>query len=90
MSEDVDLHLGRRLRARRRAIGWTQKDLGDALGMRFQQIQKYECGANRMSAACLWRIAKLLDVGIGYFYAGLAASDRTDSPDVYEDDRRAY
>jgi len=72
VSNDIDLHLGKRLRRRRRLLGLTQQQLADAVGVRFQQIQKYECGANRISAARLWRLAEALEVAVGYFYDGLA------------------
>jgi transcriptional regulator with XRE-family HTH domain len=71
MSERVDIHLGKRLRWRRKAMGLTQHDVGQALGIRFQQVQKYECAANRMSAAVLWKLSTLLDVDIRYFFDGL-------------------
>ena len=74
MEQDVDIHLGRRLRSRRRILGLSQNDLGLVLGVRFQQIQKYECGANRVSAARLWELAKILDVSIDYFFEGLGAT----------------
>jgi transcriptional regulator with XRE-family HTH domain len=67
----VDEHLGQRLRRRRRALGMTQKQLGTAAGVRFQQIQKYEWGVNKMSAERIWRLAQALDVPVGYFYEGL-------------------
>jgi len=72
MSERVDIHLGKRLRWRRKAMGLTQQDVGVALGIRFQQVQKYESAANRMSAAVLWKLANLLDVDVRYFFDGLA------------------
>ena len=61
MAAEIDLHLGRRLRRRRRLLGLTQQQLGDRVGVRFQQIQKYECGANRLSAARLWELAEALE-----------------------------
>jgi transcriptional regulator with XRE-family HTH domain len=72
MANDIDLHLGRRLRRRRRLLGLTQQQLASAVGIRFQQIQKYECGANRISAARLWQLAEALEIPVGYFYDGLA------------------
>ena len=72
MANDIDLHLGRRLRRRRRLLGLTQQQLAVAVGIRFQQIQKYECGANRISAARLWQLAEALEVQVSYFYDGLA------------------
>ena len=70
--DDTDIHLGKRLRRRRRLLGLTQKELADAAGVQFQQIQKYECAANRMSAARLWYLSLALEVPISYFYAGLS------------------
>ena len=72
MAADIDLHLGRRLRRRRRLLGLTQQQLAVQVGIRFQQIQKYECGANRISAARLWRMAEALETSVAYFYDGLA------------------
>jgi len=71
MANEIDLHLGKRLRRRRRLMGFTQHQLAVAVGVRFQQIQKYECGANRISAARLWQLAEALTVPISYFYDGL-------------------
>jgi transcriptional regulator with XRE-family HTH domain len=76
MGNDIDLHLGKRLRRRRRLLGLTQQQLAGSVGVRFQQIQKYECGANRISAARLWSLAEALEVPVGYFYDGLAQSPR--------------
>ena len=72
MGSNIDVHLGKRLRRRRRLLGLTQQQLAGACGVRFQQIQKYECGANRISAARLWQLSEALEVPVGYFYDGLA------------------
>lgn len=72
MAADIDLHLGRRLRRRRRLLGMTQQQLAVQVGIRFQQIQKYECGANRISAARLWQLAEALESPVSYFYDGLS------------------
>jgi transcriptional regulator with XRE-family HTH domain len=72
MATDIDLHLGRRLRRRRRLLGLTQQQLANSVGIRFQQIQKYECGANRISAARLWQLSEALETPVSYFYDGLA------------------
>ena len=74
MPAEIDLHLGRRLRRRRRLLGLTQQQLGDRIGIRFQQIQKYECGANRISAARLWELAEALEAPVSYFYDGVGES----------------
>jgi transcriptional regulator with XRE-family HTH domain len=79
MADDIDAFLGRRLRRRRRLMGLTQQQLADAVGIRFQQIQKYECGANRISAARLWGLSQALEVPVGYFYEGLADHDGRDA-----------
>lgn len=71
MASEIDLHVGRRLRRRRRLLGLTQQQLGATVGIRFQQIQKYESGANRLSAARLFELARALDVPVQYFYDGL-------------------
>src|ERR1700712_1952404 len=78
MGNDIDLHLGKRLRRRRRLLGLTQQQLATVVGVRFQQIQKYECGANRISAARLWSLATALEVPVGYFYDGLSTGAHED------------
>jgi len=75
MNDEIDVHLGRRLRRRRRLLGLTQQQLAGACGVRFQQIQKYECAANRMSAARLWQLAEVLQVPVSYFYEGLVETE---------------
>jgi transcriptional regulator with XRE-family HTH domain len=72
-TDHIDVHIGRRLRRRRRLMGLTQQELAGSCGVRFQQIQKYECGANRISAARLWRLSEALQVPVNYFYDGLSA-----------------
>jgi len=76
MNDEIDVHLGRRLRRRRRLLGLTQQQLASACGVRFQQIQKYECAANRMSAARLWQLAEVLQVPVSYFYEGLVEAQQ--------------
>ena len=79
---NIDVHLGKRLRRRRRLLGLTQQQLAGACGVRFQQIQKYECGANRISAARLWQLSEALEVPVGYFYDGLSAEQRAEQEDL--------
>jgi transcriptional regulator with XRE-family HTH domain len=67
----VDRHVGRKVCEKRIALGYNQSDLGRALGLTFQQIQKYEKGANRISASKLWDIARFFNVEVGYFFDGL-------------------
>ncbi len=66
----VDDHVGRRVRERRKEIGMSQGKLGSALGISFQQVQKYEVGTNRVAAGRLWNIAVALDVEVAYFFPG--------------------
>ena len=68
----VDLHVGARIRLRRRMQGVSQEKLADALGLTFQQVQKYERGANRVSASKLYEIATALHAPVSYFFDGLA------------------
>lgn len=70
----IDAHVGRRLRDRRILLGMTQTTVADAIGLSFQQVQKYERGANRISASRLYQFAQLLDVSIDYFFDGQDAS----------------
>jgi len=72
MATDVDIYVGKRLRRRRRLLGMTQQDLAGEIGVRFQQIQKYECGANRITASRLFDLANALTVNVSYFFDGLA------------------
>ncbi|WP_026296780.1 helix-turn-helix transcriptional regulator [Hirschia maritima] len=72
MATDVDIYVGKRLRRRRRLLGMTQQDLASEIGVRFQQIQKYECGANRITASRLFDLANALTVNVSYFFDGLA------------------
>ncbi len=71
MKHPVDVYVGKRIRHRRWMNGTTQQQLAEAVGIKFQQIQKYETGMNRVSASRLWDISKVLDVQISYFFEGL-------------------
>jgi transcriptional regulator with XRE-family HTH domain len=67
----VDVHVGLRIRMRRKALGHSQQSLADALGLTFQQVQKYERGVNRVSASKLFDVARFLGVPVGFFFEGL-------------------
>ena len=67
----VDIYVGKRVRQRRWMVGMTQQQLAERVGIKFQQIQKYETGANRVSASRLWDIAKVLTVPVSFFFEGL-------------------
>jgi transcriptional regulator with XRE-family HTH domain len=90
MSDEIDEHLGRRLRRRRRLLGLTQHQLADACGVRFQQIQKYECAANRMSAARVWQLSQVLEVPISYFYEGFGSQRDSRPREGGEGQREVY
>lgn len=74
MKHPVDAHVGKRIRHRRWMVGMTQQQLADKVGIKFQQIQKYETGMNRVSASRLWDIADAMGVTISFFFEGLADS----------------
>ena len=100
--DPVDVHVGSRIRIRRLLIGMNQETLAKALGLTFQQVQKYEGGANRVSASRLSQIAEVLGVAVSYFFndidmAGsspdqseLEARERMQRPDVIELIRSYY
>ena len=68
---DVDAHVGRRVRERRATLGMSQGKLANALGISFQQIQKYEVGMDRVMASRLWDIAEALEVDVTYFFESI-------------------
>jgi len=82
MTDDIDLQMGRRLRRRRLIMGLNQQQIADRAGVRFQQIQKYECAANKMSAERIWDLAQALEVPVGYFFDGLISGSRSDKLEV--------
>jgi transcriptional regulator with XRE-family HTH domain len=86
----VDVHVGSRIRLRRNLLGMSQQSLGEALGLTFQQVQKYERGLNRVGASRLFDLSRVLDVPISFFfddmpdslmstYAGQASREPRDS-----------
>ena len=79
MKHLVDVHVGKRIRQRRWMNGTTQQQLAEAVGIKFQQIQKYETGMNRVSASRLWDISHVLGVPVSFFFEGLDASDKLET-----------
>ena len=77
----IDVHVGGRIRMRRLLLGMNQETLANALGLTFQQVQKYEGGANRVSASRLSAMAEILGVPISYFFGDLQAEDADLSPE---------
>jgi transcriptional regulator with XRE-family HTH domain len=76
----IDVHVGGRVRLRRTLLGLSQEKLGEALGLTFQQVQKYERGANRIGASRLFDLARVLDVPVAYFFDDMAESVEQASP----------
>lgn len=79
MPHAVDVHVGKRVRHRRWMMGMTQQQLAEAVGIKFQQIQKYETGANRISASRLWDISDALRVPVGFFFEGLREDESAET-----------
>ncbi|MCM0019754.1 MAG: helix-turn-helix domain-containing protein [Tagaea sp.] len=84
----VDVQIGRNLRKRRIELGMTQTQLAEACGITFQQVQKYENGANRVSAARLWQFVALLGLPLEAFFEGLGAPTAHTKPAVPDPERR--
>ena len=74
---DIDALVGQRIKARRQSLRLTQTQLAERIGVTFQQVQKYENGSNRVSAARLWQVADVFGVPITYFFEGLDAEDNS-------------
>jgi len=87
-ASSVDVHVGTRIRLRRKSLKMSQEQLGEQLGITFQQVQKYERGTNRVGASRLWNISKVLDVPVQFFYDGLPDGVDNDAhperPEIYE------
>lgn len=66
--DPIDVHVGSRVRMRRTLLGMSQEKLGNALGLTFQQIQKYERGANRIGSSRLFKLSQILEVPVNYFF----------------------
>src|SRR6478735_4589650 len=76
----IDIRVGARLRLRRNMLGLSQEKLGEAIGLTFQQVQKYERGANRVGSSRLFDLARVLEVPIAYFFEDMEASVANKSP----------
>jgi len=80
----IDRHVGARVRMRRMLLGMSQEKLGEALGLTFQQVQKYEKGTNRISASRLQQISETLNIPLAFFFAGAPVSDGAANPGFAE------
>lgn len=87
-ADPIDLHVGRRLRQRRTLLGMSQERLAELLGVTFQQVQKYERGANRIGASRLYLLGQALDVPVGWFFE--AAPGPAPAPGLAEAERPAF
>lgn len=76
----VDVHVGKRLRLRRTMLGLSQEKLGEAIGLTFQQVQKYERGTNRIGCSRLFDLSRVLDVDISYFFDEMPRDVANSSP----------
>ena len=82
--DPIDVHVGSRVRLRRTLLGLSQQKLGTALGLTFQQIQKYERGANRIGSSRLFRLSRILDVKVSYFFEELPAEVKSGAKGLAE------
>lgn len=82
MPHKVDVHVGQKIRQRRWLTGMTQQRLAELVGIKFQQIQKYETGANRVSASRLWDIADALGVDVSFFFEGIRTKEERAGKEV--------
>lgn len=92
MPHKVDVHVGKQLRMRRVMLGLSQETIGKAIGVTFQQVQKYERGVNRMGASRLYDFAKYLTIPVSYFFEGLEGMPATgvaEEPAPFEHDKMA-
>src|SRR5690348_18309853 len=76
----IDIHVGSRVRLRRTLLGMSQEKLGEAIGLTFQQVQKYERGANRVGSSRLFDLGRVLDVPISYFFEDMPNAVQEKSP----------
>jgi transcriptional regulator with XRE-family HTH domain len=81
----IDRHVGLRIRMRRKELGISQEKLAESIGLTFQQVQKYERAANRVSASKLWEMAQALNTNIAYFYEGLGEESSSDPANLSRD-----
>src|SRR5947209_3640717 len=86
----TDVHVGVRVRLRRTLLGMSQEKLGDALGLTFQQVQKYERGANRIGASRLHQLSRVLDVPVTYFFDDMEHAGAGRSPGLAEPQQGEY
>ncbi len=91
MYHPIDMHVGKRVRFKRKVLGLTQSDLAEKVELTFQQIQKYEKGENRVSASKLFQIAQVLNTEVSFFFAGFneAEEQAANTEQVSLDDKQS-
>ncbi len=78
----IDVHVGGRVRLRRTLLGMSQEKLGEALGLTFQQVQKYERGANRIGSSRLFDLSRVLDVPVSFFFDDMSDETKSQAPSL--------
>ncbi len=86
----VDIYVGSRVRLRRTLLGMSQEKLGEALGLTFQQVQKYERGTNRIGASRLYDLSRVLDVPVQFFFDGFGGRNHTSGTPGFGDDGKPF
>ncbi len=86
----VDIHVGKKVRARRKMLGLSQDDLGKSIGVTFQQVQKYERGTNRVGSSRLYELSKVLSVPVGFFFDGFSAEQKNSEEYSFAEDEQAF
>ena len=86
----VDVHVGQRLRVRRSLLGYSQEKLASLIGLTFQQVQKYERGTNRVSAGRLYELSKILDVPVSYFFDQISEENTPITPGMSDNDQDGF
>lgn len=88
--DPVDIHVGARVRLRRTLLGMSQEKLGKALGLTFQQVQKYERGANRIGSSRLFQLSKILDVPVSFFFDEMAPETTRKADGMAEGNKQVF
>lgn len=88
--DPVDIHVGSRVRLRRTLLGMSQEKLGKALGLTFQQVQKYERGANRIGSSRLFQLSRILDVPVSFFFDEMAPETTRKADGMAEENKQVF
>ncbi len=89
-ANSIDEHVGVQLRQRRALLGFSQEKLAEKVGITFQQIQKYENGANRVSASRLYEFSKVLDIPVSFFFDNYGSNENRALPGIVDNDQAAF